>query len=119
MVLDKTNKEIKEFTYLTKGNYHGGAHGAGDFVFYDGTWLRADTSASIGNVPRNPDNLRAYQVADAYEVGNAIKTSLHGVVLNASSIMRGTYDNAKAYNASDVVKSGSAWYQLTNEHHGT
>ena len=51
LVLDKVNNEIKEFTYLAKGNYHGGSHGAGDFVFYDGSWLTAETSASTGSIP--------------------------------------------------------------------
>ena len=119
LVLDKTNKEIKEFTFLVKGNYHGGAHGAGDFVFYDGSWLTAESSASIGSIPRNPENLRTYQAADAYEAGNAIKTSVNGIVLNAVSNMRGTYDKSKAYAAGNVVKSGSDWYALANEHHGS
>jgi flagellin-like hook-associated protein FlgL len=119
LVLDKTNKEVKEFTFLAKGNYHGGAHGAGDFVFYDGSWLTAESSASIGSIPRNPENLRAYQAADAYEAGNAIKTSINGIVLNAVSNMRGTYDKSKAYAAGNVVKSGSDWYALANEHHGS
>jgi len=119
LVLDKTNNEIKEFTHLAKGNYHGGAHGAGDFVFYDGAWLKADSSASATQIPQNPDNLRAYQAADAYEAGNSIKTSLHGTVLTASSAMRGTYDDSKAYAANDLVKSGSDWFEVLNKHHGT
>jgi flagellin-like hook-associated protein FlgL len=121
LVLDKTNNEIKELTYLAKGNYHGGAHGAGDFVFYDGAWLKAGaTGATATQIPQNPDNLRAYQPADAYEAGNSIKTvTNNGIVLNAADKMRGTFDSAKAYAANDVVKSGSDWYPMTNEHHGT
>ena len=81
--------------------------------------LTAETSAGIGSIPRNPDNLRAYQAADAYEAGNAIKTSINGIVLNAVSNMKGTYDKSKAYAAGNVLKAGSDWYALTNEHHGT
>ena len=33
--------------------------------------------------------------------------------------MKGTYDKSKAYAAGNVVKAGSDWYALTNEHHGT
>jgi flagellin-like hook-associated protein FlgL len=119
---DKANPKIEEMSALVKGNYHGGSFGTGDFVFYDGTWLKAgastDNSVSIAAIPANPDGSKTYLAGQQYSFGEKIVTA-NGTVLIADSSMKGAFDGKKSYAAGNRVNDGSNWYELTTEHHGT
>lgn len=119
LVVDTIANEIKEMSYAVKGNYHGGTFGPGEFVFYDGAWLTAESSVSINAIPANPDNLPSIMASNSYSQGDLVVDKTSGLVYYASDKMRGTFDADKAYDANDVVQTGNTAYTLTNEHHGS
>jgi flagellin-like hook-associated protein FlgL len=124
--LDKTNPKIEEMSALVKGNYHGGSFGNGEYVFYDGTWLKAGASTdnsvgvSVAAIPANPDNLSAYLAGQQYSYGEKIVTA-NGTVLIADATMKGAFDAKKSYTAGNRVNDGSDWYELATglTHHGS
>ena len=126
LVLNNSNPgspTIEEMSSLVKGNYHGGSFGNGDFVFYEGTWLKqtaatsTDNAVSLAAVPANPDNLKAYLNNEKYSFGEKWAHA-DGTVMIAREIMKGTFDANKSYAVGDVVNDGSAWVSLTQKHHG-
>ncbi len=109
VVLDNTdpnNPKILEFNSTVKGNYHGGSYASGSYVFYDGSWLKAEGTPSATDIPRNPANLISIQAGNAFQSGDPVVTGSGNRVRVANAIMKGTFDAKKSYAPGDVVHGG-------------
>ena len=109
LVLDNTtpaNPRLLEFNSTVKGNYNGGSYSAGSYVFYDGSWIKAEGGASATDIPRNYENLVSIQAGDAFQFGNPAVTQTGNRVRVATSVMRGTFDPKSSYALNDVVHGG-------------
>ncbi len=130
VVLDNTdpnNPRIKEFNTLVKGNFHGGVYSSGSHVYSDGTWLRAESTTSATDIPRNGVGMASLGTS-AVSAGDPVRQGgiTHTRVRVATDIMRGTWDDQKSYAVGDVVYAGVSiasgrgeYIELSNKHFGS
>jgi flagellin-like hook-associated protein FlgL len=129
IVLDNRNTgtpRILELNSTVKGNYHGGNYVSGSYVFYDGSWLKAEGNATATDIPRNPAGMASIQSGDAFQAGDPFLAAGGSRVRVANSDMMGTFDAKKSYAANNVVYGGVSiggpqtpiYIQLATAHKG-
>ena len=108
--------EVLRMTSNVKGTWVGpDNYSTGDYVYAKGIWQQVIHGANKTDIPRDPRVTDVYDATQGneYSAGIGVKNA-NDQILQATSIMKGEFNNAQDYADGEIVWENGNFYEITN-----